>query len=73
MENNIIEIYMNKFAKYLLFVLLVVFAGLIVTSGANNLGLIEMMENMNESEEKKQEKNEAILSTETHSDTVHDF
>ena len=57
---------MNKFAKYLLFVLLVVFAGLIVTSGANNLGLIEMMENMNESEEKKEEKNEAILSTETH-------
>ena len=55
-ENNIMEIYMNKFAKYLLFVLLVVFAGLIVTSGANNLGLIEMMENMNESEEKKKKK-----------------
>lgn len=64
---------MNKFVKYLLFVLLIVFAGLIVTSGANNLGLIEMMENMNENDDKDKQKNEAILSTETHSDIVHDF
>ena len=32
-----------------------------------------MMENMNENDDKDKQKNEAILSTETHSDIVHDF
>lgn len=40
---------MDKFAKYLLFLFVLFFAFLIVTSGIQNLGLYENMENNDES------------------------
>jgi hypothetical protein len=56
---------MDKLTKFLLFVLLLFFLGLIVTSGSKNLGLYENMEN--------QETNPAILDTKTHEEKTYNF
>tara|TARA_B100000900_G_C20410545_1_gene646644 strand:+ start:332 stop:529 length:198 start_codon:yes stop_codon:yes gene_type:complete len=64
-ENNVINVYMDKLTKFLLFVLLLFFLGLIVTSGSKNLGLYENMEN--------QESNPAILDTKTHEEKTYNF
>ena len=60
-----INVYMDKLTKFLLFVLLLFFLGLIVTSGSKNLGLYENMEN--------QETNPAILDTKTHEEKTSNF
>mgnify|MGYP005655465229 CR=1 FL=1 len=55
---------MDKYTKLLLFLLLLFFLGLIVTSGSKNLGLYENMENQD---------NSAILGTETHQEKTYNF
>ena len=60
-----VNVYMDKLTKYLLFVLLLFLLGLIVTSGSKNLGLYENMEN--------QESNPAILDTKTNEEKTYNF
>ena len=60
-----VNVYMDKLTKSLLFVLMLFFLGLIVTSGSKNLGLYENMEN--------QESNPAILDTKTNEEKTYNF